>query len=130
MPSTATRFALRAGATATVAAVIIGGAALPANAAATDVTQAEGRLLAGSGTVDLDTIDGRELWTGAHETGRRPVATRTWDAELDRTFAEPVEAEQRRGGSVRDEGVVPKIEQPGAQVAPPVGRLAGEREAA
>ncbi|WJY01482.1 choice-of-anchor G family protein [Curtobacterium sp. 458] len=56
MPSTATRFALRAGATATVAAVIIGGAALPANAAATDVTQAEGRLLAGSGTVDLDTI--------------------------------------------------------------------------
>ncbi|PCN46942.1 hypothetical protein Csp2054_14645 [Curtobacterium sp. 'Ferrero'] len=56
MPSTATRFALRAGATATVAAVIIGGAALPANAAAGDVTQAEGRLLAGSGTVDLDAV--------------------------------------------------------------------------
>lgn len=56
MPFNATRFALRAGATATVAAVIIGGAALPAHAAASDVTQAEGRLLAGSGTVDLDTI--------------------------------------------------------------------------
>lgn len=56
MPRTATRFALRAGATATVAAVIIGGAALPAHAAASDVTQAEGRLVAGSGTVDLDTV--------------------------------------------------------------------------
>ncbi|WP_439692783.1 choice-of-anchor G family protein [Curtobacterium sp. SP.BCo] len=56
MPRTATRFALRAGATATVAAVIIGGAALPAHAAASDATQAEGRLIAGSGTVDLDDV--------------------------------------------------------------------------
>jgi hypothetical protein len=56
MPRTATRFALRAGATATVAAVIIGGAALPAHAAASDATQAEGRLLAGSGTIDLDDV--------------------------------------------------------------------------
>ncbi|MGN8049636.1 choice-of-anchor G family protein [Curtobacterium sp. 22159] len=56
MPRTATRFALRAGATATVAAVIIGGAALPVHAAASDVTQAEGRLIAGSGTVDLDDV--------------------------------------------------------------------------
>jgi len=56
MPRTATRIALRAGATATVAAVIIGGAALPAHAAASDATQAEGRLIAGSGTIDLDDV--------------------------------------------------------------------------
>ncbi|MFS2076376.1 choice-of-anchor G family protein, partial [Curtobacterium sp. CT11-133] len=56
MPRTATRFALRAGATATGAAVIIGGATLPAHAAATDATQAEGRLLSGSGSVDLDSV--------------------------------------------------------------------------
>ncbi|OIH97883.1 choice-of-anchor G family protein [Curtobacterium sp. MCBA15_001] len=56
MPRTALRLALRAGATATVAAVVIGGAALPANAATADATQAEGRLVAGSGSVDLDTI--------------------------------------------------------------------------
>lgn len=56
MPRTATRLALRAGAAATVAAVIIGGASLPANAATADATQAEGRLVSGSGAVDLDDI--------------------------------------------------------------------------
>ncbi len=73
MPSTATRFALRAGATATVAAVIIGGAALPANAAASDATQAEGRLLAGSGVVDLDTVAALAGSYGATAPGGAPA---------------------------------------------------------